>query len=622
VPVAVALLSFAKPAAAYTIGVADGLTKIRSDQPPPANLAQSAIISAAQNEFEPFQIVMTGPATGVNARAGDLSRVGGGFTIAAANITLYREEYIQVTTPSSGNPESVVGWWPDPLIPAIDEVYNEPRNAFPFSVPTVVQDSTHQTRAIWVDVFVPQSALPGDYTGSVALTFAETSASITVPIQLHVWNFQLPSTPHLKTHFRLTYPNLCYGHGVTAGSTTWAQLDAAYIQLALDHRISIPNADYGGPGTGSDTYSKFQDLIVGTSQPPPRRPLRLQGAHLTWIEVLNTGTQAGIQEWWNTFGASALQPFQSALNVYLCDEPDNNLPGQTWADCVSRSGRARAVSANLHTFLTADWSQATTSSRAISAGFSPSMTDIFVPLVDHLWAPSPPYQGNPSPPPYGRMGDYANWLAQNVSMRSVMDYQSCDSIGCGGRASGWPNYSIDANPVQNRASPWLSFIFGTSGEFYYETADTYTPNTQTGSVGDPWRSPFAHGGFGEGTLFYPGVSNTAGRSWAPCNNPSPFSPNTPSIGGNPQAPHDIAVPSIRLKMIREGIEDYEYLTACKAAGAGAVAKALSVFPNAYSTDASAATLLQARKDLAACIEPSEMMILVRTAAGQLVPVVF
>jgi hypothetical protein len=75
-------------------------------------------------------------------------------------------------------------------------------------------------------------------------------------------------------------------------------------------------------------------------------------------------------------------------------------------------------------------------------------------------------------------------------------------------------------------------------------------------------------------------------------------------------------------MIREGIEDYEYLTACKAAGADAVAKALSVFPNAYSTDASAATLLQARKDLAACIEPSEMMILVRTAAGQLVPVVF
>src|SRR5438128_1034946 len=590
---------FATPGAmAYSVGVADGLTKIRSDLPPPANLAQTATINAAKNEFESFQIILTGPATQVRTSATDLGRIGGGLTImASSSITLYREEYIQVTTRSSGNPESVPGFWPDPLIPAVDEVYKEPRRAFPFDVLTSTQDPQHQTRAIWVDVFVPIDALPGDYSGSVSLTFSESATPVQVPVQLHVWNFKLDSTPKLKSYFRLNYPNLCYGHGVAPASSTWAQLHAAYIQLALDHRITIPNADYGGPGTASDTYSNFGDLIAGTSQPLPRRPLRLQGAHMTWIEVLNASTQAGIAEWWNN---AQLQPFHSALNVYICDEPDNPNTKTPWPACVSASTRARAVSANLHTSLTADWTEAA-GTGAKNAGFDPSMTDVFIPLVDHLWAPSPPYQGNPNPPPYGRMGDYAGWLSQNPSMRLVMDYQSCDSIGCGGLASGWPNYSIDANPVQNRASPWLSFIFGTAGEFYFDTADTYTPNALTMSAGEPWRAPSAHGGFGEGTLFYPGVTDVTGRSRAACGGPAGLPPSTPSIGGDPVTPHDVAIPSMRLKIIRDGIEDYEYLTACKATGANAVAKALSVFPNAYTTDATAANLAQVRKDLAACI---------------------
>ncbi len=107
---------------------------------------------------------------------------------------------------------------------------------------------------------------------------------------------------------------------------------------------------------------------------------------------------------------------------------------------------------------------------------------------------------------------------------------------------------------------------------YWETAYAFT--------GDAWTSQWAFSGNGDGTLFYPG---------------------TPAeIGGTSHIP----VASIRLKMIREGMEDYEYLKLVSDLGdpAFAAAQAAELFPRPYSTDdVSAAALLAARERLAARI---------------------
>ena len=50
-------------ARAYSLGVAGSLAKFRADAAPPA-LPSNAAMSAARNEFESFQIVLTGPASG------------------------------------------------------------------------------------------------------------------------------------------------------------------------------------------------------------------------------------------------------------------------------------------------------------------------------------------------------------------------------------------------------------------------------------------------------------------------------------------------------------------------------------------------------------------------------
>src|SRR5207253_10007730 len=128
----VVLLLACLPAAAFAqnVTVANAMSKIHPGDGPASST--TAEIHAAQNEFEAFQLVVTGPATGVSATAQTL--VGpGGATIPAGEVRLYREAYLNITTPS--NTEGGTGMWPDALVPDVDDVNNEKRNAFPFDVP-------------------------------------------------------------------------------------------------------------------------------------------------------------------------------------------------------------------------------------------------------------------------------------------------------------------------------------------------------------------------------------------------------------------------------------------------------------------------------------------------------
>ncbi len=98
---------FVPPAAAVapTIGIASSVEQVR----PTASAAgrpTSASLSAARNEFESFQIVVQGPATGVSV-TGD--PFGWGTT------TLNRIDYYNATVAS--DLEGGTGLWPDIVIP-------------------------------------------------------------------------------------------------------------------------------------------------------------------------------------------------------------------------------------------------------------------------------------------------------------------------------------------------------------------------------------------------------------------------------------------------------------------------------------------------------------------------
>lgn len=118
-------------------------------------------------------------------------------------------------------------------------------------------------------------------------------------------------------------------------------------------------------------------------------------------------------------------------------------------------------------------------------------------------------------------------------------YQSCSSHGCGGgpaakpeieRAySGWASYMIDHPVTLNRAMGALAFREGIDGELYFDTVHAF------GTKPDPWEDVFEFGGNGDGTLFYPGRRDR--------------------LNGAEERP----IASLRLKHIRDGLEDYEML---------------------------------------------------------------
>jgi hypothetical protein len=124
-------------------------------------------------------------------------------------------------------------------------------------------------------------------------------------------------------------------------------------------------------------------------------------------------------------------------------------------------------------------------------------------------------------------------------------YQSCNSHGCtGGPAedatieevySGWASYMVDHPAPLNRAMGPLAFLAGVDGELYFDTVYAY--NTK-----NAWEDIFEFGGNGDGTLFYPGTPARLGTS-----------------------AHQPVV-SLRLKHIRDGLEDYEYLRLLKKLG--------------------------------------------------------
>ncbi|HET9599269.1 MAG TPA: glycoside hydrolase domain-containing protein [Anaeromyxobacteraceae bacterium] len=543
--IALAALLSLVPAAgrAATVWTTVASEKIRPDARPRGDA--SASIGAAKNEFEAFQIVVTGPASGVSAFATELKGAG---TIDAPR--LYREDLIDVKQPSSA--DGATGRFPDALVPDVDEIAGEKRNAFPFDV------AAGESRAIWVEVHVPAGAKPGDYTGSVSVRTKDGETN--VPVHLTVWDFALPSTSSLKTAFGMNYGGVRAGHGAPSGDAL-AALRERYGRFALDHRISIHNVwDDSQQKDWNHFDQTWGPLLDGTAK------TQLEGARLTSMSAgVNVSSVADHQNWATHFKGKG---WFDRLFQYTCDEPPLTCQ---WSDVANRARVAKQADPNFRTLVTTDMEQAQKNS---DGGKS---VDVMVPLVN--------YMDDRPANAYGKgrsgdtRGDYDAFLASG-KQKELWLYESCMSHGCGGTVdignpsadqmyyTGWPSYVIDASATRARALEWFSFRYGASGELYYETTVAYDH--------DAWSNQWDFSGNGDGTLFYPG---------------------TPSrIGGHT----DVPVASIRLKMIREGLEDFEYLKLLADVGGAEDAKAIAakLFPHPWQSDVKAADLMAAREEIA------------------------
>jgi hypothetical protein len=532
------------------VGVTHATIKIRDDSALPATRTIS--IEAARNEVEPFQIVVNGATTGVDdlvvSRATFVRDDNSAVTLAPSNIRLYQEGRYNVRWASSA--EGGAGYWPDPLIPDVDAYDGQPRNAFVnFDV------APNQSRAVWIDVRVPDNQPAGLYTARFQVSAANLVAT-TVTVHLRVRDFALPSTSSLKSAFNINADQVTRAHlggqwCSDFAETTVNTLLTKYGRAALDDRISLMSPICGNPVSNLGVFDQYQGaLLGGTAQ------TELAGAR---TQSFRNPTDAAP-------GMSMLaQHFASkqyaGLFDYSCDEPPSFCDESTWP------ARAQAAhDAGIPNLVT------TTYDYAIQKGWT-DLIDILVPVAETMNDAS-------------RAHD-AEFLALSPAKR-LWWYQSCDSHGCGGcdagmaswsQYQGLPLYTIDSDARQNRSMEWLSYIFDVDGELYFETAMDL-------QAGLDWDSGIAYcgfGGSGDGTLFYPGK------------------PGDPRIGGTT----DIPLESIRMKLIREGMEDFEYLRLYeqKFGRDATVAKARLVFPDVFGGKAHPAEYLyEIRHQLADAIE--------------------
>ena len=493
----------------------NALVKVRPSDTRPS-LRQNVKLRAARNEFEAFQIVVRNDFAAVPDVDVEISDFSGpsGAVISSGNATIYFERYLNLSRPSSI--EGGVGEWPDPLIPRVDRYDHERRNAFPFTLPK------GRSQPLWVEIYVPRETRPGHYVAR-ATVFSGSTPLAEIPLSLDVWQFELPSTSSLKTAFGFNGVTALKQHlGRYTSDGDMRAISHVYTRAALLHRVSafvgpmIPPPFTLEDGVMTVDWSSY-DIDVGSfldgtalSKGDP-----LPGARATSVELKTHGSAVTDAEkvlYWREWARHFEEKgWLDRLFNYLLDEPtEAQLPA-----VASSAVLAHQADRRLRNLVTASRS-------SVLDG----PIDIWSPLINCFENKN----GLPEfcDPTVSRRA----YDSQPRRHKSLWWYQSCASHGCnivGGKYfTGWPSYVIDSGAVSNRIMPWMSWKYRIEGELYYNTVEAF------GRDVDPLENVFLHGGNGDGTLFYPGRPGT--------------------IGGTTQIPLE----SVRLKLIREGLEDYEY----------------------------------------------------------------
>jgi hypothetical protein len=489
------------------------MAKVRPGTPP--GTRSSLHLTAARNEFVSFQVGLHGGDAGLRGVRARLTSLDGPARISGTDVTLYREDFVTTTRASvRGEP---VGAWPDPLMPDTDEIAGETRRAFPFDV------GAGEARALWVDVHVPQDAPPGEYRGTVEVT-ADGHRS-EVAVALTVVDAELPSTPSLATAFLLWPPHVCRAYtgseDCQGDPETLVTLLKRFHQMALEHRLTLssgfPRSEALPDWSAWD--AEWAPFLDGTA------PSRLPGARMTSVEYLSPRTVEGYVDFVRHFRERG---WLSRAYDYVGDEPPY---GISWEQLRANASLTRRAAPELRTLVT-------TNVYELKRNGVEELMDLAVPLVDHIDGTQAPFVGD-------QRATYDDFL--KGPRRALWLYQCCTSHGCepgssvpeNTPGSGWPSYMLDRSAAKVRAMEWVTFLEGATGELYYQTV---------GMLSTAWTDQFRFNGNGDGTLFYPGTPE--------------------HIGGSTPVP----VASMRLKLIRQGVQDYEWLKQVSDAGDPAFAR--------------------------------------------------
>ncbi len=530
-------------------------------------------ISAARNEVESFQVVVTAPTENLSVTKVEISDLAGqnGAKIKRPSIQLFREEYVRVRM-SSPRAELPPGLYADPLVPFVNPVTGRPiepltesrerwgepikRSGYDiYAIPFEVFKG--QNQALWADVYVPNDVPAGTYRGELQVQ-ARGGISGRISITVTVWDFTLPDGPTHKNHFG-SFGNVARYFNVDRGSDRFKQIERQYCRAMAEHRINPPIPDDLLPRVNDDgsleiiperhkALKQFMDEFHVTDFEIPRaRFARLPGSTTgPDYKTISAANREKAQRYYQEF-YKYLQDngWEKRAYLYMLDEPNLR---ENYEQVLALGQLVHEAVPQLKCLVVEQpYPQ------------DPSWPDID-PAVD-IWCPLWSFIDRQSIRDKITHGDEV-WSYTALVQRSPRYHPQYEKV----KDLDPPYWHIDRPLIVYRVPTWINYQYDITGLLYWSTVTT---------VIDPWFNPaFAHPRHynGGGFLFYPGT---------PCGIDGP-------------------VCSMRLKNLRDGMEDYEYFAILeKLAGREAAKKIVdTIAPNWWDFSKDPQDFLAARQKLA------------------------
>ncbi len=113
----------------------------------------------------------------------------------------------------------------------------------PYRVPDPLLDvesmdiKAERSQPVWITVHVPREASPGSYRGAVKVLCEEGEGEI--PIYLEVLPFELPEERHLLVTNWFNVGNIAKAHGVELWSDEFFEMLAKYAKIMAEHRQNV-----------------------------------------------------------------------------------------------------------------------------------------------------------------------------------------------------------------------------------------------------------------------------------------------------------------------------------------------------------------------------------------------
>lgn len=581
-PLSVAPPSTAAPAGtpAY-VWLTDDMQKIRQDSTSGINAIgpnQGLTIYCNRNETCSFQTMIQVPAGGISAyqvNVASCTQSVAPFTVissgtVAPDVLTHEEFYIRVDSPSStGNAYyGVAGTFPDALMYQNDPQWGQATLAFPANL------TAGNNQGAWTDVHIPANAPSGWYSCPVNVSSGAVLLA-QLPVVIGVWQYVMPSTATLKTIVAPGFAALCAQQYGAAGSDREAGCAKYTGNGANDLGASLVLADFAGAAlneriSGAYLYEPANDpsasslptywapWLAGTAG---RFPLILKGAKLNSFQysplAYNATTAGTWQAYFNGqgYGPNVALPYDKQCDENSCSpaqfitKATATLAGNPPMATMWTTSLQYNTGTNATNFLTVPV--------ILNTVIDPIGGPLQTPLYAVFLASAPTNCGTPA--------------TSACPTRELWSYDDCVSEGgnctngtIGGVTGTWGNKHIDGKAPANRIAGWLAFgRFQTKGDLYFDATYCWDPfSFATCSaapfaglgLGNPWKFMYYSGGQGDGTLWYSGISSgTVGSpaTW--------LTGQTITFAGGVGVSTPTYVPSIRVKLWRDTIQDYELL---------------------------------------------------------------